>query len=335
MAMSKKKKSRIITGIIGFLIVTIGLVALNYPYLAGVVNKAFAHKEAEVYIQEIQQMDTTELDARIKRAHEYNHTLAVSGNLSLFEDFDMVQEGTLLGYLEVPQIDVYMSVRYSVSNEVLKHSLGLVEDSSLPVGGESTHAVISGHTGMASKKVLTDLTQMKEGDVFFIHSLGMDLAYKVDQILVVEPWDSSALQIVPDKDYVTLLTCTPYGVNSHRLLVRGERIEYDFTAPVEVQPIVEERISDVERTRMIIAYVSAAAFVLLIIFVIVYISDPKSKKKRKAIVKNAKILEHQKEAEASVPEQAETNFTNSVNETQPVPGANLVKQSPEKEGDES
>lgn len=290
MALTKRKKRRLLTGIIGFLIITLGLVALNYPYMSGVLNQVFAYKEAEVYIQEIQETDTRELDEKIEMAHQYNEALATGKNLNAFNDFSLLQEGAMLGYVEIPQINVYMSMRYSVSSEVLKHGLGLVEDSSLPVGGENTHAVISGHTGMASKKILTDLTQMREGDIFFLHVMGQDMAYKVDQILVVEPWDASELQIVPEKDYVTLLTCTPYGVNSHRLLVRGERIpDYDFSVPVEEVIREEPRISEVERTRMIIAYISAFIFVFLLIFVIFYIVDPKGKKKKQQKIAKNKI----------------------------------------------
>lgn len=287
MALTKRKKRRLITGIVGFLIITFGLIALNYPYMSGVLNQVFAHKEAEVYVQEIKQTDAKEIDARLETAHQYNDALASGKSLTQFEDFSLLQEGAMLGYVEIPQISVYMPLRYSVSSEVLKHGLGLVEDSSLPVGGETTHAVISGHTGMASKKVLTDLVQMKVDDIFFLHIMGTDMAYKVDQILVVEPWDASELQIVPEKDYVTLLTCTPYGVNSHRLLVRGERIDFDFSVPVEEIIKEEPRISEVERTRIIIAYISAVVFALLLIFVIIYIIDPVGNKKKKVSVKKA------------------------------------------------
>ena len=305
MALTKRKKKRLLTGIIGFLIIALGLVALNYPYMSGVLNRVFAYREAEVYKREIQEADTNELDERIEVAHEYNEALAMGKNLNSYKDFSLLQEGAMLGYVEIPQSNVYLAVRYSVSNEVLKHGLGLVEDSSLPVGGESTHAVISGHTGMASKKILTDLTQMKEGDIFFLHVMGLDMAYQVDQVIVVEPWDASELQIVPEEDYVTLLTCTPYGVNSHRLLVRGTRIEYDFTVPVEEVVTEEPRISEVERTRIIIAYISAAVFLLLLIFVIIYIIDPGRKKKKASEKKLVKSQIQDEEIESeSVAESA-------------------------------
>lgn len=251
--------------LISCLVITVGLLGLNYPFLAGVVNDLFAYRELQGYQTEIQNTDDEELAQTLETARAYNAALSSGGSLTEFEDFTLLQTDALLGYVEVPQIGVYMAVRYGTENEVLKQSCGLVEDSSLPVGGESTHAVISGHTGMASKKMLTDLTQMQTGDIFFLHALGQDLAYQVDQIMVVEPWDVDELAIVKGEDYVTLLTCTPYGVNDHRLLVRGSRIVYDFsTGPTEQQSSAM-RYSTMERLRIGIAAVSGLIFVGMVI----------------------------------------------------------------------
>ena len=251
--------------LISCLVITVGLLGLNYPFLAGVVNDLFAYRELQGYQTEIQNTDDAELAQTLETARAYNTALSSGGSLTEFEDFTLLQTDALLGYVEVPQIGVYMAVRYGTENEVLKQSCGLVEDSSLPVGGESTHAVISGHTGMASKKMLTDLTQMQTGDIFFLHALGQDLAYQVDQIMVVEPWDVDELAIVKGEDNVTLLTCTPYGVNDHRLLVRGSRIVYDFsTGPTEQQSSVM-RYSTMERLRIGIAAVSGLIFVGMVI----------------------------------------------------------------------
>ena len=251
--------------LISCLVITVGLLGLNYPFLAGVVNDLFAYRELQGYQTEIQNTDDAELAQTLETARAYNAALSSGGSRTEFEDFTLLQTDALLGYVEVPQIGVYMAVRYGTENEVLKQSCGLVEDSSLPVGGESTHAVISGHTGMASKKMLTDLTQMQTGDIFFLHALGQDLAYQVDQITVVEPWDVDELAIVKGEDYVTLLTCTPYGVNDHRLLVRGSRIVYDFsTGPTEQQSSAM-RYSTMERLRIGIAAVSGLIFVGMVI----------------------------------------------------------------------
>ncbi|MBQ8026256.1 MAG: class C sortase [Oscillospiraceae bacterium] len=258
----KQQKAR---RLIGCLVVTVGLLGLNYPFLAGVVNDLFAYRELQGYQTELQNTDDEELTQTLETARAYNEALSSGGSLTEFEDFPLLQTDALLGYVELPQIGVYMAVRYGTENEVLKQCCGLVADTSLPVGGESTHAVISGHTGMASKKMLTDLTQMQTGDIFFLHSLGQDMAYQVDQIIVVEPWDVDELGIVKGEDYVTLLTCTPYGVNDHRLLVRGSRIGYDFSSGLTGQQGSVMRYSTVERLRMAIAAVSGLCFVGMII----------------------------------------------------------------------
>ena len=210
-------------------------------------------------------------------------------DLSEFADFELLKPGALLGYLEVPQIDVYMPVRYSTTTEVLDRNLGCVEETSLPVGGQNVHSSISGHTGMATKKMLTDLTALKLGDVFFMHTFGRDLAYQVEQIDVVLPTEDELLAIVPGHDYMTLITCTPYGVNDHRLLVRGERIDYDFSQPVEEQPIqIEKRLSGVQKMRIYIAIGSGIVLVGLLILTIVGTVKDARRRRRKAEAKALK-----------------------------------------------
>ena len=132
----------------------------------------------------------------------------------------------VMGYLEIPCISVNLPIYHGTDAEILERGVGHLAASSIPVGGKSTHSVLTGHTGLSSAKLFTDLTEMKKEDLFFIHVLDRTLAYKVDQISVVRPEDTRKLQIVKGKDYVTLVTCTPYGVNDHRLLVRGVRTKY-------------------------------------------------------------------------------------------------------------
>lgn len=141
----------------------------------------------------------------------------------------------MMGYIEIPKIDVKLSVYHGTSADVLQSGVGHLESTSLPVGGIGTHAVLSGHSGLAGKKLFTDLDQLAQDDVFYMHVLGQTLAYKVDQINVVTPDDVSDLSIVRDADYITLVTCTPYGVNDHRLLVRGERIDYEEAKALEAE----------------------------------------------------------------------------------------------------
>ena len=135
----------------------------------------------------------------------------------------------IMGYLEIPCISVNLPIYHGTDAEILERGVGHLAASSIPVGGKSTHSVLTGHTGLSSAKLFTDLTEMKNDDLFFIHVLDRTLAYKVDQISVVKPEDTEKLQIIDGKDYVTLVTCTPYGVNDHRLLVRGARTKYEKT----------------------------------------------------------------------------------------------------------
>ncbi|MGN0454486.1 MAG: class C sortase [Ruminococcus sp.] len=274
----KQKKSRLI---IGFMIIVIGLFAINYPLLSGVVSDFFSYKEIQGYKSDISAMSENELSETLETAHKYNDALSSGGSLDEFRNFSLLKPGAMLGYVEIPQINVYNTVRYSTDSEVLVQSLGLVEGSSLPVGGEGCHSVISGHTGMASKKMLTELTEVQKGDIFFLHILGQDMAYCVDNISVVEPWDNSELSIIEGSDYVTLLTCTPYGVNDHRLLVRGKRIEYDFNnQDLSDSNNTQRRYSNVELLRYGILALSAVILIGMIIFAII------SRKKKKGMTKN-------------------------------------------------
>lgn len=291
----KKRTKKRLRLIIGFLIILFGLTALNYPYVSGLLNDAFSYKEIQGYEMEVKEKDTSEVDALYARAEQYNQALSGQADIEQFNDFELLQDGAYLGTVEIPTINVNLVVRYSTSNEVLNKGLGLVEKSSIPIGGPSTHAVISGHSGMASMKVLTNLTSMKEGDIFFVRSFADvaherdGMAYQVDQILVVLPWENEELAIVPGEDYVTLLTCTPYGVNSHRLLVRGKRIEYDFQHPApEVVEQQTERLSDVEIIRRVFFYVSIGILVIMLIALVVeFVKKPKKKAPKKTLVASA------------------------------------------------
>ena len=164
-----------------------------------------------------------------------------------------------MGSIEIPKIKVILAIYHGLGTDVLEKGVGHVEGTSLPIGGESTHAVLAGHRGLPSAKIFTDLDQMEKGDIFLIHVLGKTLAYKVDQIKTVLPEESSELDIIPGEDHVTLVTCTPYGVNTHRLLIRGIRTEY-----------VEKEEEAVETPAQAIAKVDPkkAAAVGLVVFVV-------------------------------------------------------------------
>lgn len=228
-----------LTLIIVMLLAGIGIMA--YPSLANYVNNKFAVATIMDYQEEMENVDEKKLIELMNQALEYNaslpwafpadpfnHKNIIDSKKSKFKDFEMIQSGAMLGYIEIPDINVYLPIYYGTSDEVLKKGVGLIENTSLPVGGAGTHAVLSAHSGLPAQMLFTDLELLENGDIFFIHVLNKHFAYKVNQRKVVEPKEVQDLMIQKDKDYVSLLTCTPYAINTHRLIVRGERIDYDF-----------------------------------------------------------------------------------------------------------
>ena len=208
--------------------------ALEPPACEGVESSQ------ESYESDNNDMDDSEKEEQLRLARDYNEAL-LKANIKLTDPFSLEDQAGgefnydsilnynkngVMGFIDIPKIDVYLPIYHGTSNEVLEKGIGHLENTSFPIGGESTHAVISGHTGLNSAKMFTDLTSMELDDQFYIDILGDTLAYKVINIEVVEPDDVSSLSIQDEKDLVTLVTCTPYGINSHRLLVTGERTEY-------------------------------------------------------------------------------------------------------------
>ena len=213
-----------------------GIAALGlmiYP-LAGEFLSERYHSDIEtVYTVAIEGTDKTELTAQRQAAKQYNAML--SGAATIVEGgasapplayAQQLTVGGVMAYVDIPKINVYLPVQHGTDADTLEKSVGHVVGTSLPVGGSSTHAVLSAHSGMASSKLFSDIDQLAEGDVFYIHVLGEVLAYEVDAIHTVLPTDTRLLQIEEGEDYVTLVTCTPFGVNTHRLLVRGHRVPY-------------------------------------------------------------------------------------------------------------
>lgn len=210
-----------------------GMGIIAYPFIS---NK-LAEKNASVAIQEYQntvdEMDQEKLDAAKEAASKYNEQLsnvlledASEENDTAVSYVDMLGLGDGIGYITIPKIDVNLPIYEGTNDDVLSNGIGHMSQSSFPVGGESTHCVLTGHRGMPGAVLFTNLDQLQVGDYFFLHVLDEILAYQVDQIKVVEPEETSDLEIIPGEDYCTLITCTPYAVNTHRLLVRGVRAEY-------------------------------------------------------------------------------------------------------------
>ena len=213
-----------------------GVAALGlmlYPLVGDLLNEKYHSDVETTYTAVIADTDDAELTVQREAAQQYNAML--SGAATITEGgasapplayAQQLTVGGVMAYVDIPKINVYLPVPHGTDADTLERAVGHVVGTSLPVGGSSTHAVLSAHSGMASSKLFSDIDQLAAGDVFYIHVLGDTLAYKVDSIHTVLPTDTSLLQIEDSKDYVTLVTCTPFGVNTHRLLVRGRRVLY-------------------------------------------------------------------------------------------------------------
>ena len=212
-----------------------GAVALGlllYPLVGEFLSEKYHSDVETTYAAAIEDTDDAELTAQRETAEQYNAMLSgaaiTKGGASAppLAYVDQLTVGGVMAYVDIPKINVYLPVQHGTGAETLEKSVGHVVGTSLPVGGNSTHAVLSAHSGMASSKLFSDIDQLEKGDKFYIHVLGEVLAYEVDAINTVLPTDTSLLQIEEGKDYVTLVTCTPFGINTHRLLVRGHRVPY-------------------------------------------------------------------------------------------------------------
>jgi len=218
--------------LISFVLFAVAGVLLAYPLVSTIINSKYHSDIETVYTAAIENTDDTELTAQRQAAEQYNAMLSgatiTEGGASAppLAYAQQLTVGGVMAYVDIPKINVYLPVQHGTDADTLENSVGHVVGTSLPVGGESTHAVLSAHSGMASSKLFSDIDQLTEGDTFYIHVLGEVLAYEVDAINTVLPTDTSLLQIEDNKDLVTLVTCTPFGVNTHRLLVRGHRVPY-------------------------------------------------------------------------------------------------------------
>ena len=213
---------------------------LLYPLMGEFLNEKYHSDIETAYTAAIEDTNTAELEQQRQAAEQYNAMLsgaAIAEGGASAPPLAYAQQltvGGAMAYVDIPKIGVYLPVQHGTGAETLEKSVGHVVGTSLPVGGSSTHAVLSAHSGMASSKLFSDIDQLAEGDTFYIHVLGDTLAYRVDAIHTVLPTDTNLLQIEDGKDYVTLVTCTPFGINTHRLLVRGHRVPYTPEQEAEV-----------------------------------------------------------------------------------------------------
>lgn len=220
------------------MILLVGISLLLYPTVSDYWNSFHQSRAIASYAEAVAEIDNKQYEAMWRDAVAYNRKLAREGavwnpseeELEEYEKLLNISGTGIMGYIEIPSIKVSLPIYHGVDEGILQVAVGHIPGSALPVGGRGTHCVVSGHRGLPSAKLFTNLDQLVEGDIFMMRVLDETLTYEVDQILIVEPEDVSALEFVKGKDLCTLVTCTPYGINSHRLLVRGHRIENLDTA---------------------------------------------------------------------------------------------------------
>ena len=222
------------------LILLIGLSLMLYPSFADWWNSFHSSRAIASYEEQVANIDDAQYEELWDAARDYNQSLLHRPNDFILSDeqqeiykslLDIGGNG-MMGYIEIPMIDVMLPIYHGTKESVLQIAVGHLDWTSLPVGGAGSHCVVSGHRGLPSARLFTDLDKLKVGDVFMLHVLNEILTYEIDQILIVEPQDTDPLLIEPGKDLCTMITCTPYGINSHRMLVRGHRIESQEEAKV-------------------------------------------------------------------------------------------------------
>lgn len=275
--MEKKKKSNIST-IVLIAILLVGLSLLLYPTVSDYWNSFRQSKAIADYAETVAKLDEDEYNKILTAAYDYNRKLSKNGEAigqaekAEYESLLNISGQGIMGYIEIPEINCSLPIYHGTEDSVLQIAIGHIDWSSLPVGGEGSHCVLSGHRGLPSAKLFSNLDKLQNGDTFMIRVLDEVLTYEVDQILIVEPQEIDSLKTVAGKDYCTLVTCTPYGVNTHRLLVRGHRVE-------NAEQAAQIRVTaDANRIEPLIVAPFAAIPLLLVLLVILIL--PKKRKNR-------------------------------------------------------
>lgn len=283
-----KKKKNFVWNIFFALVFLAGAGIFLYPTVSDMWNQYRNVRLVSRYDEAVTDLSDNEYEKLWNEAKEYNAEHPVNSIVDVFgekDDYVLTQpydqvldpngEG-LMGSIEIPKINAKLAIYHGLSKTVLEKGVGHVEGTSLPVGGKSTHAVLAAHRGLPSAKLFTDLDQMKKGDIFILHILGKNLAYKVDQIRTVLPEETGELDIVEGEDHVTLVTCTPYGVNTHRLLVRGIRTKY-AEGEIRNDKTISHRLAVTDPRKVL-----AGGFaVLIVLILLIYLSVRYRDKKRR------------------------------------------------------
>lgn len=283
--MNKEKKKSRLTTIILVLMLVIGLGLLAYPTFSDWWNSFHQSRAIASYMQQVASMDTKQYEKMLEEAENYNRKLLTKANRYTLTEEEEAEYNSILditgtgimGYVEIPSINVSLPIYHGFDEAVLQVAIGHLLGTSFPTGGKGTHCAISGHRGLPSAKLFTDLDQLNYGDTFLIQVLDRTLTYEVDQIRIVLPSELQDLEIDPDEDYCTLVTCTPYGINTHRLLVRGKRIE-NAKADANVT-------ADALQLDPLIIAPLVAAPILLLLIVLLLIATGRRRKRREEVRK--------------------------------------------------
>ena len=252
-----------------------GVLMVIYPMFGNIYSMSTSRTAITNYQKAVEQLPDTTIDNLLETADRYNRNLA-AGVIDPEDSTALNGQDNIMCYVEVPSLGIYLPVYYGTGEDVLKKGCGWLENTSLPVGGKSTHSVISGHTGLPNAEMLTKLDMVQKGDLFYLYVLDKTLVYQVDSIEAVAPNRTELLTIVPDMDYVTLLTCTPYGINDKRLLVRGERLLPPVPAQTasepEAEPVSEALpaadaalTNQIRHDSLIISLIAAASVVVFVV----------------------------------------------------------------------
>ena len=289
----KRKVILILTAVMGF-VLALGIAL--YPMVSTIYNEQHQSKIHTQFLQQVEDTDDSKLQEALQHARAYNAALAgvlsddtfsETSLLGASEDYDAQLNVTgrgIMGYVSVPKINVTLPIYHGTDSGTLERGIGHLLGTSLPVGGDSTHSVLTAHSGMASQRMFSDLPQLKEGDVFYLEVLNETLAYQVDQIKTVLPHDTTYLGIEAEQDLCTLVTCTPFGVNSHRLLVRGHRIPYEEAETIiQQQEQADVKTSSTWQNEYIKGIAIGLGFVVffLIIFLIIWLLRRCRREKKK------------------------------------------------------
>ena len=276
------------------LIFLTGVILLLYPTFSDWWNSFHQSRAVVSYIGSVTDLNNEEYEKMLEEAREYNAQLARTRT-----DYELSEEemerynaelnvsGTgIMGYVDIPSIRVTLPIYHGTEEAVLQTAVGHIESTSLPVGGANTHCVISGHRGLPSARLFTDIDRLTAGDLFTLNVLDEVLTYEVDQILIVEPYDLSCLQIIPGRDLVTLVTCTPYGINTHRLLVRGHRIETEGGKVSNIRVMADA----IQVDKTLVAVFIAVPVLLVLIVMVLIITGIQRRRNRRRNTLQAYIL---------------------------------------------